>query len=145
MSCDYFDKKKVNEQDLLNEELKTVNWNDVDEYPLFETCKSDTSKQERKQCFETNLADITKEALRSINYIVSEEINDTIFMSFQIDHSGKLKVTQVTTSSEVKEQLPQIDSVLTACLENSPKILPALKRGQPVRTEFILPVVINSN
>ena len=44
-SCDYFDKKKVNADDLLNQELKTFNWNEVDVYPSFTTCDSSDVKE----------------------------------------------------------------------------------------------------
>ncbi len=43
-SCEYFDKKKINSKDLLEEELQTFNWNDVDTYPTFSSCDSITAK-----------------------------------------------------------------------------------------------------
>ena len=36
----------------------------------------------------------------------------------------------------------KIDSLLTENLKNFPRINPALKRGIPVKTQFILPVIL---
>ena len=55
MSCEYFNAKKTSSEAILKEELKTFNWNDVDEYPSFSICDSSATKQERKQCFENTL------------------------------------------------------------------------------------------
>ena len=53
-SCNYFDAKKVSADDILEEELQTFTWNEVDEYPSFEMCDSLSSKAEKKQCFEVD-------------------------------------------------------------------------------------------
>jgi hypothetical protein len=39
----------------------------------------------------------------------------------------------------------KIDSILKSKLIDFPKVNPALKRGIPVKTEFVLPVIIKSN
>ena len=92
-SCDYFDKKKVNSQDIVKEELETFNWNKVDEYPSFDVCSSSDTKELRKQCFQATLTNhITSQlALRKI--VVTEDLNDTIEMSFVISEKGNLSVT----------------------------------------------------
>ena len=141
-SCDYFDKKKVNSQDIVKEELETFNWNEVDEYPSFENCNTSDTKALRKQCFQTTLTNhITSQlALRKI--VVTEDLNDTIEMSFFISEKGDLRVLNIESNPKITSQIPEINTFLTESLNNLPQISPAIKRGQQVKTEFKIPIII---
>lgn len=141
-SCDYFDKKKVNSQDIVKEELETFNWNEVDEYPTFDDCSSSDTKELRKQCFQTILTNhITSQlALRKI--VVTEDLNDTIEMSFVISEKGNLSVLNIKSNPKITSQIPEINTFLNESLNNLPQISPAIKRGQQVKTEFKIPIII---
>jgi len=144
-SCDYFDKKKVNTQDIVNEELQTFNWNDVDEYPSFTVCESSSSKQESKQCFETTLITHITNRLTKETIVVTENVEDTVMIKFHISETGNLSVLNIKNKEITKEQIPNLDSLLLNSLDSLPKIFPAIKRGQQVKTEFTLPIVIQVN
>ena len=144
-SCDYFDKKKVNAEDLLNQELKSVNWNEVDVYPSFATCDSSDIKEVRKQCFENTLSSYIFKHLSKQNIIVSEEIDDTLKMKIEISEQGTLRILSIDNSKIIQKQIPNIDTLLIASLDSLPKIYPAIKRGQHVKTQFELPVIIKVN
>jgi len=144
-SCDYFDKKKVNSQDIVNEELQTFNWNDVDQYPSFKTCESLGSKQESKQCFETTLITHITNKLSDEFIVVTENVVDTVVIKFHISETGSLSVLNIKNKVTTKEQIPNLDSLLLKSLDSLPKIFPAIKRGQQVKTEFTLPIVIQVN
>jgi putative sterol carrier protein len=144
-SCDYFDKKKVNTQDIVNEELQTFNWNDVDEYPSFKTCESLSSKQESKQCFETTLITHITNKLSDEIIVVTENVEDTVVIKFHISETGNLSVLNIKNKETTKEQIPNLDSLLHKSLDSLPRIFPAIKRGQQVKTEFTLPIVIQMN
>ena len=144
-SCDYFDKKKVNSQDIVNEELQTFNWNEVDEYPSFKTCPSSSSKQESKQCFETTLINHITDKLSDEIIVVTETIEDSVLIKFHISETGNLSVINIKNKEETKEQIPNLDSLLLKSLDSLPAIFPAIKRGQQVKTEFTLPIVIQVN
>lgn len=144
-SCDYFDKKKVNSQDIVNEELQTFNWNDVDEYPSFKTCESLSSKQESKQCFETTLITHITNKLSDEIIVVTENVEDTVVVKFYISEIGNLSVLSIKNKETTKEQIPNLDSLLLKSLDSLPRIFPAIKRGQQVKTEFTLPIVIHVN
>ncbi|WP_347923997.1 hypothetical protein [Pontimicrobium sp. SW4] len=141
-SCDYFDKKKVNSQDIVKEELETFNWNEVDEYPSFDNCSSSDTKEFRKQCFQTTLTNhITSQlALRKI--VVTEDLNDTIEMTFFISEKGNLSVLNIESNPKIAAQIPEINTFLNESLNNLPQISPAIKRGQQVKTEFKIPIII---
>ncbi len=142
-SCDYFEKKKVYSEDILREDLQTINWNDVDEYPTFSSCDSSSTKSQRKQCFETTLTTYITTQLSNEIIVVTEDINDTIIITFQISEKGKLTVLDIKSSNLIKFQIPKMDTLLVKSLKGLPQIFPAIKRSQQVKTEFKLPVVIN--
>ncbi len=144
-SCNYFEKKKVNAEDLLDEELKTFNWKEVDEYPSFTNCDSVSTKIERKQCFEVTLTNFITANLSKTPIIVTQSINDTVVMEFQISEKGDLIITNVQHNDLIKNQIPDIDSLLTQSIKGLPEIFPAIKRGQQVRSEFQLPIIIQAN
>ena len=144
-SCEYFDKKKVYSEDILKEDLQTFNWNEVDEYPTFAACDNSPTKVQKKQCFETTLTSHITSQLSNENIIVTEDVNDTIVITFQISEKGKLSVLDIKSSTQIEAQIPEIDTLLINSLKGLPQIFPAIKRSQQVKTEFKLPVVINVN
>jgi hypothetical protein len=145
MSCEYFNVKKTSSDAILKEELQTFNWNEVDEYPSFSECDSYITKQERKQCFENTLSSYIFRHLSKQNIIVSEEIDDTLKMKIEISDQGILKVLSIENSKIIQKQIPNIETLLIASFDSLPKVYPAIKRGQHVKTQFELPVIIKVN
>lgn len=142
LSCDYFDKKKVYTKDILEEQLQTFNWKDVDEYPTFESCESSSGKENKKVCFENTLRNILNKNLTKYQIIVSEDINDTVKLHITINNKGELVLDEIISTEITETQIPELDSLLRYSLDSLPKIYPALKRSQPVTTQFVLPVII---
>ena len=141
-SCDYFNKKKIDTKEILDEELKSINWNDVDEYPTFTICDSSDNK---KVCFEDVLRNRLNEQLSKQNIVVTEDVSDTILLKIHIDNKGNFSIKDIISSEVTKAQIPQLDSLLRHSFDSLPKIYPAIKRSQQVATEFNLPVVVNIN
>jgi len=141
-SCDYFDKRKVNADDLLTEELKTITWNDVDEYPTFESCNQSVTKEAKKLCFENTLAGLISNKILEYRIVVEEALNDTLYLEFKVSKQGDLSILNINNSTNVKSQIPEIETYIKSSLDSLPKILPAIKRGQHVTTEFKLPLII---
>lgn len=144
-SCNYFTAKKTSSEAILNEELKAFNWNEVDDYPSFALCDTAASKEFRKLCFQNTLTNVITDNLQKETIIVKQDVNDTITIKFQISETGILSLIDVTVDSITLQEIPDIKSMLTSSLDSLPKIYPALKRGQQVKTEFRLPVVIQVN
>ncbi|WP_179021732.1 hypothetical protein [Winogradskyella forsetii] len=144
-SCNYFDKKKVYPEDLLEEELQTFNWNEVDTYPTFSSCDTLTAKEESKACFQNTLITSVNQFLEAQNIVVSNDVNDTIRLNIKIDNYGALAIESIKIQPETIEEIPEIDSLLRQSLKSIPKIYPAIKRGQQVTTAFELPVIVRIN
>lgn len=141
-SCDYFDRKKVYTEDLLEEELQTFNWKDVDEYPSFESCDSISGKENKKSCFDNTLRNILNTNLSKHQIIVTEDINDTVQLKITIDHKGTFLIDDIISAETTRAQIPQLNELLRQSLDSLPKIYPAIKRSQQVSTQFSLPVII---
>ncbi|WP_178987226.1 hypothetical protein [Winogradskyella schleiferi] len=144
-SCNYFDKKKVYPEDLLEEELQTFNWNEVDTYPTFSSCDALTTKEESKACFQNTLITNVNQFLKAQNIVVSNDVNDTIRLNIKIDNYGALAIESIKIQPETIQEIPEIDSLLRQSLKSIPKIYPAIKRGQQVTTAFQLPVIVIIN
>lgn len=145
VSCEYFNAKKTSSEAILKEELQTFNWNDVDEYPSFSICDSSTTKQERKQCFENTLTTYITTYLRKDTIVVTQDIKDTIQLQLQVSGKGLLLLVDIQVDSLTLHEIPNIKELLAQSLDSLPKIFPALKRGQQVKTEFKLPIIIQVN
>lgn len=144
-SCSYFEKKKIYSEDLLEEELQTFNWNEVDTYPTFGSCDSISIKVDLKACFQNTLVTNVNRFLEAQKIVVSENINDTIRLKITIDSKGVLEVKSIDYKPETAIQIPEIERLLEQSLKGIPKIFPAIKRGQQVTTAFELPVIVKIN
>jgi len=144
-SCEYFNVKKTSSNDILEEELQSFKWNEVDEYPTFTICNNSSSKIETKQCFEKTITDAITTQLTTENIIVTQDIEDTIYIKFQISNKGELSVLEIETDSITSKEIPNIEELLKGSLDSLPEIFPAIKRSQKVKTEFTLPIVISVN
>ena len=144
-SCDYFKTKKVYTEDILEEELQAINWNDVDEYPTFSTCDASATNLDKKACFERLLHEFLNANLSRQNIIVTEDVNDTVVLKIHIDKQGNFSIKDIVSREFTRNQIPKLDSILRSSFDSLPQIYPAIKRSQHVATEFSLPVVVNIN
>ncbi|MES2411343.1 MAG: hypothetical protein V4535_07845 [Bacteroidota bacterium] len=143
-SCQYFEKKVPNEQELLDKQMREINWNEVDEYPSVADCEKLTDANQRKQCF---FEFLTAEIQQKLSI-------DTLSTLFPKLDTIEVKVTVLPNATmEFQPQFPKdsvaydtikIDSILRVRLVGFPKVNPAIKRGIPVKTQFVLPVIIKS-
>jgi len=141
--CEYFNVKKTSSEAILQEELKTFNWNDVDEYPSFLDCESSISKAERKRCFQHTLTTHIANYLKNEVIVVGQNIHDTVMLKFQVSKEGELSLIETDLDSLTQQEIPEIKSLIKSSLDSLPQIFPAIKRGQQVTTEFLLPLVIS--
>ncbi|WP_298551647.1 hypothetical protein [uncultured Algibacter sp.] len=144
-SCEYFNVKKTSSEAILEEELQTFNWNDVDEYPSFSKCDDAISKDERTLCFQETIAENITSYLLDERIVVTQDINDTIMLKFQVSNEGELVLLEAKIDSLTTLEIPNIKHLLNKSLDSLPKIFPAIKRGQHVTTVFKLPIVIQVN
>ena len=144
-SCNYFNIRKTSSKAIVAEELKTFNWKDVDEYPSFSICDTSGNSQNKKRCFEETLISAINGSLVNKNILVKQDIHDTILIKFIISETGDLKLIETKMDSITKIEIPNIEDLINQGLAALPQIFPAIKRSQPVKTQFTLPILIQVN
>ena len=141
-SCQYIDKQVPSEKELLQKELKSINWKEVDEYPSVANCEKIADKKQRQQCFFDVMAQLIQQKLDIDTLSILYPELDTIQVKVTVFPNSTMKFEPQFPKDSVAYDTIKIDSILHARLVNFPKINPALKRGLPVKTQFILPVIL---
>lgn len=144
ISCEGLITQKKSSEEFLEEELKTINWNDVDTYPLFEGCNENDSKDLQKKCFETFIHNHINGHLNQEELISGVPIFDTLMISLQLTGKSQVSVLGIEGDSLTFSTFPELKQRLSESLNSLPQAAPALKRGVPVKTQFTLPLVIKT-
>ena len=142
ISCHYFEKEVPSEKELLDKQIKEINWEEVDEYPSVFECEKLTDKSEREQCFFEFLTQTIQQKLSIDTLSVFYPELDTIEVRVTIFPNATLKFEPQFPKDSVAYDTTKIDSILHARLIDFPKVNPAIKRGIPVKTQFVLPVIL---
>ncbi|MCG9971643.1 hypothetical protein [Christiangramia crocea] len=142
-SCN-FETKKISSEEVLEQESRSLNWKEVDEYPAFEECKNKTELTAAKNCFESKIARTIYSFLASQQPVVTESINDTLYIYLEITKEGQPQIDSVKVDTTITNQLPDIEKWLRQSIDSLPKIYPASKRGIPVSTVFKMPIVVKA-
>jgi hypothetical protein len=141
-SCQYFEKQIPSENELLQKELKTINWKEVDEFPSVVDCDSINDKISRQQCFFQYMTQLIQHKLSVDTLSILYPELDTIEVKVTVFPNSRLVFEPLFPKDSVAYDTVKIDSILKARLVGFPKINPAIKRGIPVKTQFILPVIL---
>jgi hypothetical protein len=144
ISCHYFEKEVPSEKELLDKQMMEINWKEVDEYPSVSECEKLTDKASREQCFFEFLTQTIQQKLNVDTLSVLYPELDTIEVKVTIFPNATLKFEPQFPKDSVAYDTIKIDSILRARLINFPKVNPAIKRGIPVKTQFVLPVIIKT-
>ena len=144
ISCNWLISKKEVKEELIQKELETINWNDVDKYPLFENCDETLSREQQKQCFENGFNQHFLNSLQLQPLVVHENLNDTIKVQLLIGKDGEVSILQIKKSKKIAQQIPEIDTLIAHSVETLPKVYPALKRNIPVNMKIQLPIILKA-
>lgn len=142
ISCQYFEKKVPDEKELLKQELKKINWDEVDEFPSVLQCDTIKDGEIKRQCFFDYLAQTIQERIGIDTLQMLYPEMDTIDVKVTINPDASLQFEPQFSKDSVAYDKTKIDSILTARLSDFPKVEPAIKRGIKVKTQFVLPVII---
>ncbi len=144
MSCQWINNALPNEQNLLEEELNKIDWTKVDNFPSFEQCDTIADTQLQNECFFSSL----------VNSLQNQLSHDTLKGKFFFKDTLKITVT-IKSNAEVALQLQKpdsltidflrIDSLLQHKKISFSGLIPATKRGVPVNTQFVIPIVLEEH
>lgn len=150
--CESFFKQNFPSADsIASERIDTINWNQVDRFPLFETCDEMAAKENQRKCFELTFSDHLMKSFETEKIVVKKAVNDTVVLDLKIDHQGIVSIINIRQSTLVAEQIPSLRSYFNTSLKKLPRIFPALKNAAsknntqtvPVGMRFSLPVIID--
>ncbi len=144
VSCSIFESKDKKTQRLVDEELQQIDWNDVDNYPLFDNCDETAIKVAQKSCFEQRILAHLSHDLQVFKWESESDIDDVIFLDFMVDSTGDVAIIDIQNKEILGEQMEQFSNKIGESLKRLPHVEPALKRGIPVRAKFRIPIFINS-
>ncbi|GAA4275528.1 hypothetical protein [Aquimarina mytili] len=140
-SCDSFVLKKENKEEIIREELKKLNRNEVEEPPLFEICK-ETPEEELEQCFQHTITRHIQDHLATQIIKIKQPVDDTIWVPLLITKDGQVILEDFELTSILKIEIPNLKEILQKGIETLPKVEPAHTRSTPVTTRYKLPIVI---
>lgn len=143
VSCQYFDKQVPNEDELLRQRLKEINWKEVSSYPSMAECDVIIDKSLKKECFFSAMMRLIQEKLDADTIALLYPEMDTIEVKVTVFPDATLKFEPQFPKDSVGYDTTKIDSILKARLVDFPKIEPAQKEGVPVTSQFILPVILD--
>lgn len=141
-ACQYINKQVPSEEELLQKELESINWSEVDEFPSVVSCDSVTDKELKKQCFFEYLTQLIQIKLSADTLAVLYPQLDTINVKVTVLPNATLEF-EPQLSDSLSYNHAAIDSIIKMRLVDFPEIQPGLKRGIPVKTQFVLPVILD--
>ncbi len=142
-SCQYFDRKVPNEEELLQKRLEQIDWDKVSSYPSIGECDSVLDKEQQKECFFSSMTRLVQERLDVDTLSMLYPEVDTIEVKVTVYPNATLKFEPQFPNDTVAYDRTRIDSLLRSRLSDFPPVEPAQKEGVPVTSQFILPVILN--
>lgn len=143
-SCQYFEKNVPNKDELLQNELKKINWDQVDEYPSTLDCDSIADKVLRKQCFFDFMSAQLQMKLANDTIRSWYKGQDTLHVKVMVQPDAQISFQSHFETDSLSFDKTEADSVLQTKLLDFPVVEPAIKRGMKVKSEFVIPVFIKA-
>ncbi|MVX35773.1 hypothetical protein [Myroides sp. LoEW2-1] len=142
-ACQFSTSKIEKEGELLQKELEKIDWSKVDTYPNFEGCDTIQDLQQKKDCFFDSVAlELQQRLLQdTLEGKFSQIESVQVLVTVQAD--SKIDFTVYKAPDSLAIQIHAIDSLLQEKKKDFPAIYPATKRGIPVSTQFVIPVLLN--
>lgn len=144
ISCEWFAPSDTKTRRIVELEMQSINWEELDQYPLFENCDELAGKKEQKACFEMTLLDHFTKTLSDFEFVLDTVVQDTLYLDFLVTREGEIQVLDIEQHEKVELQIPEFEGVLIQSLKALPPPQPGLKRGIPVSAKFRIPLIIQT-
>lgn len=142
-SCEHLSYKKPAQ--VVAPKMDSIDYSKIDDYPVFPECDSIPSQDKQRICFQMEMSKYIYLALSELNINANTIFNDTIIVKIIVDNVGKTRLSSIQKTVKITQNLPKLDSILNAGLQELPLLQPAIKRGIPVSAEFSLPIIIKTD
>ncbi len=140
-SCDYF----ANKSKIENQAIDTIiDFTRVDVSPSFDNCKN-LLDEAKTNCFRNEIQKRIAESLKQHHFTTENILNEVVLIDVLINNKGEFILLNISSTENLKSELPKLDSLLQKSIKDLPEVSPAIKRGIPVTTQYQLPVRILTN
>lgn len=130
---------------IVHDKLQEIDWNTIENYPLFVgECDEVDSKAIQRECFQTVLMHYFSEALADLQFQVKKDLNDTVFVDFNIDEQGWILISNIEESSNVLSEIENFNELISERLNDLTTVKSATYQGIPVKMRIRLPIVLNT-
>jgi hypothetical protein len=137
-SCQFFQQQLPSEATLLNKELKNINFKTVDELPSFADCEKIDNKPQRTECFFGMMTQLIQEKISNDSIPLIQAKVDTVTVAVTILANATMEFSTTFPKNQRAFDSLRIDSIYKSRLIDFPKVNPAIKRGMPVKTKFVI-------
>lgn len=144
-SCTSWETKKVSTSELLHKKWEAISLTEVGEYPSFTVCDTTQDRLDHKSCFENTIQQTLVHALALQQLVVTQPVNDTVWIDFVINEKGVFCLDSLRISQEVRTEVPLLEAWIQDAVVQFPEAQPATKRGLPVKAKFKIPVVLKAH
>ncbi|MCI4641823.1 MAG: hypothetical protein MRY51_03105 [Flavobacteriaceae bacterium] len=142
-ACDWFVPKETLRSQYVNRELQAMDWETVDQFPLFSNCDETASKQNQKQCFEQVLTQELGQLIEQLGRVDSLVISGSYTLSVVVDAQGQCLLSDKNNNRFETATEALFFAELSKAMQQLESISPALKQGIPVATQYLIPLEIH--
>ncbi|MGX1928886.1 energy transducer TonB [Flagellimonas sp. 2504JD4-2] len=107
----------------------------IEDVPVFPGCEVETSKEERKACFEQMLLKHIRRTFRYPEIAQEMGVQGRVHMRFIIQKDGSIGNVEVMRSPD-----KNLSKEATRIISKLPKMTPGKQRGTPVKVPFSIPI-----
>ena len=136
--------KKISVDEFVNDEMKSFNWSEVDQLPVFENCTQINETSKKNNCFITTISDSLSLNFIKNDLVLNRTLTDTVFLKFKVDKKGIIEIENIEIGEYMLSYKEVINRSFVKTAANLPKLYPAIKRGQEVDVTFYLPILIST-
>ncbi len=139
-SCQWFESKGSMTQKLIRQDMESIDWNQVDKFPLYDQCDENASKVSQERCFTESVNAHLEQIFTALTTDHREALSKLTAIKIAVDTTGAIVLEEVIRTED--ETDITFDLLLKDRIGNLPKLYPALKRGLPVRVSCMVPIHI---
>ena len=146
LACDLDFKisKKITVDEFINDEMKSFNWSEVDQFPVFENCTQINETIKKNNCFIRTISDSLSLNFIKNDLVLNRTLTDTVFLKFKVDKKGIIEIENIEIGEYMLSYKEVINRSFVKTAANLPKLYPAIKRGQEVDVTFHLPILVST-
>lgn len=144
-SCQYFETEKVSSEEIYKEEMGTIDWKDVDNYPSFINCENALEKTDQRECFINTISSQLYRSISNEGMVAVRDVYDTVKVKFEVSRKAELSIREIKMDTLLQKEFPNLEKWLLQSIDSLQPVAPAYKRGIPVKTQFTLPVIIKTD